>query len=465
MIYLGDLFDVLPTLDAESIDACVTDPPYGIGFMGKKWDTFHPTNISPIVPNATIDSDNPNLKGRHRSPASSPSGIIYNRELEGQREFQAWTEQWAREVYRVLKPGSHILVCGAPRSFHRMTSGLEDAGFVVRDCFSWLYGSGFPKSLDISKTIDKAEGVWRGRAGAPIVSDIKRSFGQHYEQSDKGNPVTSKAIAWAGWGTGLKPAWEPIILARKPLVDTLAVNVEMFGTGGLNIDACRIEGIKPLMTFIESDQRTHLIFHTKSATNIGTTDIGRWPPNVLLDEEAAEMLDEQTGDLGGGSGIINPSVRRGGQSANFAMIRGNTTAYKDTGGASRFFYVAKPSRTERDEGCYDLPQRSAGEATNRVDDTDGLSSPRAGAGRTGGARNIHPTTKPVTLMQWLITLITPPNGIVLDSFMGSGTTGMAARHADRQFIGIERETEYVEIARRRISEINELLYGEEQVKL
>lgn len=184
MIYHGDLFNVLPKLDADSIDACSTDPPYGIGVMGKEWDTFAPETIDQLrdkadAPNPNQFSETHTLKGRKRRAYASPSAIGYDKSLEGQRAFQAWTERWASEIYRVLKPGAHILVCGAPRSFHRMTSGLEDAGFVIRDCFSWLYGSGFPKSLNID----------------------------------------------GGRGTALKPAWEPIVLARKPLIDTIEVNV------------------------------------------------------------------------------------------------------------------------------------------------------------------------------------------------------------------------------------------------
>src|SRR5581483_11187718 len=195
MIHHGDLFDVLPTLPEASIDACVTDPPYGISFMGKSWDNFSPAATAKrIVENKQIASDNPNLKGRTRGPASSPSAVEYDYTVKGLRGFQAWTADWSREVFRVLKPGAYLVVCGAPRSHHRMMCGLEDAGFVVRDCFAWLFASGFPKNKNLGE----------------------------------------------GRGTALKPAHEPIALAWKPFKGSIAANVATHGTGALNIDACRI---------------------------------------------------------------------------------------------------------------------------------------------------------------------------------------------------------------------------------
>jgi site-specific DNA-methyltransferase (adenine-specific) len=192
----GDCLDVLRSLEPDSIDACVTDPPYGIGFMGKEWDSFKPgKEQARVVVNRAIESDNPNLKGRTRGPASSPSAVEYDYSVKGLRAFQGWTEGWAAEVRRVLKPGGHLLVCGAPRSHHRMACGLEDAGFEIRDCLAWLFGQGFPKSLNLGD----------------------------------------------GLGTALKPAHEPIILARKPFKGTVAATVARYGTGALNIDACRLE--------------------------------------------------------------------------------------------------------------------------------------------------------------------------------------------------------------------------------
>lgn len=226
-----------------------------------------------------------------------------------------------------------------------------------------------------------------------------------------------------GQGTGLKPAYEPIVLARKPLESTVAANVAKWGTGGLNIDACRIGG-------------------------------GRWPANVLLDEDAATELDAQTvhlkrgGTLKGGEG----GERSGVSSLNLGP-RTPWIPYGDSGGASRFFFVAKPGRKERDQGCEHLPPKTGGEATDRKDGSKGTQNPRAGAGRNGGARNGHPTVKPVTLMRYLVRLITPSNGLVLDPFVGSGTTGMAALLEGVRFIGIDCDLEYLEIAKARITHV------------
>lgn len=417
VIHCGDLFDVLPTLEAASIDACVTDPPYGIAFMNQAWDNFSPTaTAARIVPNRAIASDNPNLKGRTRGPASSPSAVEYNRSLEGQRGFQGWTERWAREVFRVLKPGAHLLVCGAPRSFHRMTCGLEDAGFEIRDCLSWLYGQGFPKSLNVGE----------------------------------------------GRGTALKPGWEPIVLARKPFSGTVAANVLTHGTGALNIDACRIETTDLLVENMDrknkqlgaggawSSDEVSSTLHKR--TGVWENTQGRWPSNVCLDDQAAALLDQQTGELT--SGDLLPGHKRGDSqtawSGGGGIVRG--TYGGDTGGASRFFYVAKPSREERDYGCAGLTLRAAGVGDDRPsgDFTERL---RPGERQKVMARNFHPTVKPIELMRWLVKLITPIGGTVLDPFTGSGTTGMACRYEQRQFIGIEREAEYVTIARKRIEAV------------
>lgn len=389
MIHHGDLFDVLPTLADASIDACVTDPPYGIGFMGREWDTFKPENVRTAAamkqrkdPNQLANLKN--VYGRKRSPAQSPSQVAYDYGYEGLRGFQDWTAKWAAEVFRVLKPGAYIVVCGAPRSHHRMMCGLEDAGFVVRDCFAWLFGSGFPKNRNL------------------------------------GN----------GRGTALKPAHEPIALAWKPFKGSISGNVEKFGTGALNIDACRLP-CEPITTNHGNAETDGYRLHNRAEKEFHSHDLGRWPANVLLDDEAAAMLDEQTGELTSGSysgdrapdGSRNASGVFGGTST----IGGNPHL-GSVGGASRFYYVAKPSREERDYG------------------TD---------------RNIHPTVKPVELMRWLVKLVTPPGGTVLDPFTGSGTTGMACRYELREFVGIEREAEYLAIAERRIGAVAPLFAASE----
>jgi DNA modification methylase len=429
MLIRGDLFDVLPTLAADSFDACVTDPPYGIGFMGKEWDTFKPGIAETrIVPNRAIESDNPNLKGRTRGPASSPSAVAYDYSVKGLAGFQAWTERWAREVLRVLKPGAYVVVCGAPRSFHRMACGIEDAGFEIRDCLSWLYGQGFPKSLNLGD----------------------------------------------GRGTALKPSWEPCVLGRKPFKGTVAGNLATHGTGALNVDACRLGG-EPWERKIPDNPapkfgHTHAQDRwTKEQMALGVnergSDLGRWPANVLLDADAATMLDEQTGVLVSGPESDRGHRRNADRNAQRNACGGfqgqevTGVLYGDSGGASRFYYVAKPSREERDFGCETLPRVSAADITGRKPGSAGLQNPRAGV-RAGSmdrdvlvraARNTHPTVKPIELMRWLVRLVTPPGGKVLDPFTGSGTTGMACRYELREFFGIEREAEYVAIAERRIA--------------
>jgi DNA modification methylase len=419
VIHLGDLFTVLPTLKAESFDACVTDPPYGIGFMSKKWDTFKPGNVKqPDRYKEPIQSNNPNLQGRRRSPAISMSQIEYDRTLEGQRVFQDWTATWAAQILRILKPGAYIVVCGAPRSHHRMMSGLEDAGFVIRDCMLfWGFGQGFPKSKNL------------------------------------GN----------GRGTALKPSYEPLALAWKPFKGSISGNVAQWGTGALNIDACRIAGEGWQRRDGESG-----VGHNHDGAALRpdrnrpmgvlreSDDLGRWPANVLLDEDAAAMLDAQTGDLvSGGTPAHRHAPKFGGTYGVFHGSPIENGIGSSVGGPSRFYYVAKPSRRERDRGCKDLEEQTGGTLTNRIDGSAGLNSPRAGAGRTGGARNIHPTVKPVELMRWLVRLVTPPGGHVIDPFLGSGTTGMACRFEGRKFTGIEREAQYVEIARRRIASVRD----------
>jgi DNA modification methylase len=428
LTYHGDLFDVLPTIDAESIDACVTDPPYGIGFMGREWDTFKPGESRAskgLHPNQRISSNNPNVRGRRRAPAVSPSAIEYNYTLSGLRDFEAWTERWAREVFRVLKPGAYLVVCGAPRSHHRMMCGLEDAGFVVRDCFAWLFGSGFPKNYNLGD----------------------------------------------GKGTALKPGHEPIALAWKPFKGSIKACHETHGTAALNIDACRVAGTVPSTSRGNSFGRMNDDGWQESVTDFEPHDLGRWPANVLLDEEAAAILDEQTGQLVSGG---TPAFRNADKSRNtFGDFKGGESENGiggSAGGASRFYYVAKPSREERDYGCDGLRASVATVGNLEAAGRDALNPKNYVGGEQARVarglapseprRNTHPTVKPVELMRWLVKLVTPINGIVLDPFMGSGTTGMACRYEQRRFIGIEREADYVAIAERRIAAVAPLFSQE-----
>ena len=350
----GDCLDVLATLEPESIDACVTDPPYGISFMGKQWDNFRRARNAADVSRDSVHG---------RFSACAPASASESDSLR----YQAWTQQWATAVMRVLKPGAHAVVCASPRMGHRVTCGLEDAGFEIRDSLLWLHAVGFPKSLNLP----------------------------------------------GGLGTALKPAYEPVILARKPLGGrTVAQCVAEYGTGALDIDGCRLEGSGKHPTYRRPHDKGSGWGFSGQETN-APSNLGRWPPNVALDEAATTRLDAE-------------------------------------GGTSRFFYVAKASREERERGCEDLPRKTAGEATDRQDGSAGLNSPRAGASRTHGTRNHHPTVKPVALMRWLVRLVTPPGGLVLDPFAGSGTTGIACVQEQMRFLGIEREAEYVPIAEARI---------------
>jgi hypothetical protein len=247
----------------------------------------------------------------------------------------------------------------------------------------------------------------------------------------------------------LKPAYEPIVLARKPFKGSVATNVEKHGTGALWIESCRIEGNKPDTTRGAGGQNGRY-GPIGAQGRIVDDGRGRWPANVVMDDLAALVLDEQSGELRAGE---NPQGLQGIPRNTYGTYSGferDEREVFDSGGASRFFYVAKPSREERDYGCEHLSAKSGGEATRRTDGSAGLNSPRAGSGRTGGARNYHPTVKPVELMRWLIRLITPPNGVVLDPFLGSGTTGMATKYEWCDFIGIEREEQYLRIAEARI---------------
>jgi hypothetical protein len=326
----------------------------------------------------------------------------------GRDQWVAWLADVMREVLRVLKPGAHGLVWALPRTSHWTATALEDAGFEVRDRVSHFFGTGFPKSL------------------------------------------TDKSGMPTGQGTALKPACEDWWLVRKPLDGTVKANVAAYGTGGLQIDACRIGAgsTKPVRGSAESNGAG--IFGMGSRSPQPDSTEGRWPAHLILDEEAAALLDAQSGTLHG-AGNKSTRTEHVASDSIFGMGGGAPTKIYDRGGgASRFFYVAKPSTAERDAGCDHLTPKSGGEATDREDDSAGVENPRAGAGRGGGRRNFHPTVKPVALMRWLCRLITPPGGTVLDPFTGSGTTGVAALAEARMFVGVEREPDYFEIARARI---------------
>ncbi len=391
MIHNGDCLEVLKSLGADSIDSLVTDPPAGISFMGKKWD-----------------SD----KG-------------------GRDQWVSWMTDVMRECLRVMKPGAHGLVWAIPRTAHWTMTALENAGFEVRDVVTHLFGTGFPKSLDVSKAIDKAHGIteWKETTPNPAFRARQLEHDAKWQTSPRPpKPVVESEDAkkWAGFGTALKPACEFWILIRKPCSEkTVAKNVLKWGTGALNIDGCRIGTSDNFNGGAYSNNReisTNDVYGEYRRMDPDKFDLpsGRFPANLVLDEEAAAALDEQSGISKSPSGIVRGQSRRGGQMAgggSGGVSTFSASGHGDSGGASRFFYVAKASKSDR------------------------------------GEDNKHPTVKSTKLMSYLCKLVTPPGGIVLDPFMGSGSTGIAAKTDNFRFIGIEKETDFYAIAHNRIKEL------------
>jgi site-specific DNA-methyltransferase (adenine-specific) len=401
MIYTGDCLDVLRTLPADSVDAIVTDPPYGLSFMGKRWDY------------------------------DVPSEAIW------------------RECLRVLKPGGHLLAFAGTRTQHRMAVRIEDAGFEIRDMIAWVYASGFPKSLDVSKAIDKAAGAEREVVGIRKVSlsDLGQGSGWNALDTSSGQynytaPATPAARKWAGWGTALKPALEPITVARKPLIGTVAENVLAHGTGALNVDGCRVATGEALGRFNNArTEGSSYIVQREAGLIDNSNGLGRWPANLIHDgsEEVVGLFPDTKGGT---------AVRRNSGGHTFGGIFPkppmDDLGYGDSGSAARFFYCAKASAKDRDEGVAGV----AGGMSGRRDGSMGSITMR---------KNTHPTVKPTDLMRYLCRLVTPPGGTVLDPFMGSGSTGKAAMLEGFDFIGIERDAEYVKIAEARIGAARRLL--------
>ena len=390
--------------------------------------------------------------------------------------MQDWHYQWAKAALRVAKPGAILMAFGGTRTWHRLACAIEDAGWELRDTMMWLYGSGFPKSHDISKAIDKAAGAERevvGKYQPPNGTkwDLRQANDDKIDHApgtftasgtrtlDITSPATALAAKWDGWGTSLKPAWESIIVAMAPRDGTFAENAEKWGVAGLWIDGGRVP------TDWQADRGESWLRSGKQATPDGdwqgpslkrdgstvadrVSSLGRWPANLLLDEEAAAMLDEQSGELK--SGDLLPGHKR-----PFNFFKDGTDgvirkAYGgDSGGASRFFYCAKASRAERNAGLEGMEERAA-QSTGWSG--DGMPLLQDGTERKmPHKQNHHPTVKPISLLRYLCRLTkTPTGGVVLDPFMGSGSTGCAAVQEGRDFIGIELDAEYCEIARRRI---------------
>jgi hypothetical protein len=347
-LYHGDCIEVMRSLPSASVDAVVTDPPYGLEFMGKEWD----------APWKGTAASHAEARVRRADELDDPSKGKYIRAgvnaYEAGRPFQQWCEQWASECLRVLKPGGYMLAFGGTRTWHRLACAIEDAGFEVRDSIAWLYGSGFPKSLDVSKAIDKAAGHWRGKAGE-VQSGNDAMGGPNYERTAKGDPITAEAEAWDGWGTALKPAFEPVVVARKPLAGTVAANVLEHGTGALNIDGCRVPGeVRSGWQTAPGAKSSGGIMNkvAEKQDPFEPSDDGRFPPNVLLDESQADALDRQAGERVSGAYSGERSASKFGHLyGDFAGTQAERGHEASRGGASRFFptfrYEAKAPSSER----------------------------------------------------------------------------------------------------------------------
>jgi DNA modification methylase len=440
----NDCIVAMKEMPENSVDAIVTDPPYGLEFMGKEWDA--PWKNAEVV-STTSKSANGIFHDK-----GFDSGIRYSRGHTEMREFQKWCELWAIEALRVLKPGGHLLAFSGSRTYHRMTCAIEDAGFEIRDQIMWVYGSGFPKSHNVSKAIDKEAGAEREVIRVLPSSRAKASdSGFMMAEKLETAPSTSAAKQWDGWGTALKPAHEPIVLARKPLIGTVANNVLTFGTGGLNIDGSRVgsEEMGGLSNpkFPSGDS---IVGRKENAERTEVTSVvaGRFPANFIHDgsDEVVELFPD-TGKSTGGR--IGKKSRGDGTNVPAGQYEASP-GYGDTGSAARFFYCAKTSKRDRNEGLDGFKEKNNRKMMGNANNTAETAS--VGFERFQGtpSANNHPTVKPTALMQYLVRLITPPNGIVLDPFMGSGSTGKACAYEGFDFIGIDQSAEYVEIARARI---------------
>lgn len=492
-LYHGGCLEVMKSFEDNTFDTMITDPPYGLSFMGKKWDYDVPS-----------------------------------------------VEIW-KQCLRVLKPGATALIFAGSRTQHRMAVNVEDAGFILKDVIMWIYGSGFPKSTDISKQIDKVSkrnalfipfadhlklqiidrelsqtdvsryfpsktggltgcvSNWTKGSNVPTLKQWKilqpllnlsneflplierieaerevigkkkvmgktdtKTYGKFKGgMQDITAPATNEAKTWNGWGTALKPAYEPILVAMKPNDGTYAQNALKHGVAGLHIDGGRV-GTTGAMNKAGKNSPIYdgNVYHKSSTVGGGKIiyNKGRFPANVILDEEAGRLLDEQSGNLHS-SGNKNSGLTKSGKSIFNIGVSGisQTTDYKDKGGASRFFYCAKASKSERNAGCEGLEEKISGGMSG----TQGQSL-KTGAGNTRNnkAKNSHPTVKPLSLMEYLCTLTkTPTGGTVLDPFAGSGTTGLACINTERNYVLIEREEEYCEIIKHRIeSESNQMRF-------
>jgi len=423
----GDCIEELKKLESNSVDAVVTDPPYGLEFMGKDWDKF---KRGENIGGGTV-KDKSIIFGRMCGKAPAFYKLDTN-------AFQDFCFNWAKEALRVLKPGGHLLSFGGSRTYHRMACAIEDAGFEIRDQIMWVYGSGFPKSHNIGKAVDKLQGNERELLRAekePLRTGDVISFDQ---RSSSSRELTKGSSAWEGYGTALKPAHEPIVLARKPLSEkTVALNVLKWGVGGLNIDGCRV-GTEVLSA--HSSGKNALMGGLSDKNEQGGVvtpeRTGRFPANFIHDG-SQEVLDLFPNTK------ANDSKRNRKVLGSFGMPNDETPEYNDSGSAARYFYCAKASKKERNRGLNKEEEITDDGRKKKID------NPYL-RGKTL-RKNNHPTVKPIALMKYLVKLVTKQGQVVLDPFLGSGTTGIACKELNREFIGIEKEPEYIEIAKARIN--------------
>ena len=419
MLLKGNCLETLKNLKTASVDSIVTDPPYELGFMGKSWDN---------------------------------SGIAYNQDL------------WA-ECLRVLKPGGHLLAFGGSRTYHRLASAVEDSGFEIRDQIMWLYGSGFPKSHNIGKAIDK-------KAGAPVKVGKRFTVAGGIEaqptpqgearEEMRHKAITPEAQQWNGWGTALKPSHEPVVVARKPFEGTVANNVLTYGTGALNIDGSRVGMTQSDAEKSSGNWKPQGYKVGENIYELGTNVIateqsaqGRWPANVIHDGSDEVLAGFPTAK--GGTWNTTAGARHFNNDGEPTLYETSKTD-NSSGSAARFFYCAKASKSERNAGLEGLPERESASKGNGLARTCAT----CGAGTLEGCdcpdrtfenpkrQNFHPTVKPLALMRYLIKLVTPPNGIVLDPFLGSGTTAVAATLEGFDWIGCEMTEDYFPIIEARV---------------
>lgn len=497
-ILLGDCNDVLKGFPENHFDSCVTDPPYGLEFLGKEWDNLGNGNIKPPMAG-------PGPADRARTDYGDFS--TYGKQM------QAWHETWARNVYRVLKPGAYILAFSGSRTVHRLGCALEDAGFEVRDMVVWIHSQGFPKGINPSKAFDRDAGVTPEVVGfkeAGIGTGDEFGFMQSEKTQDIGNkipitaPTTEEAKKWSGWGTHLSPAFEPIVVGRKPLDGTVIENLRKWGVGAINIDGARFGGPSPSVEIRQggtpppSERDAGFRAQSTKWEQFKPGELlGRYPKNLLLTHaEGCKWMGEEAG-VALEPGVrdpwyafrtqagerMQPSVRQGisevldlyqcvpgcqvaeldkqmggprkmpstyvrssdsqGIFDDYGEKAGQVSKhYGGVSGASRFFYVPKPSRNEREFGLGPPLKCLRCEYETR----EGKKHTKH-----DHIYNEHATVKAVQLMRYLVKLVTPPGGTVLEPFMGSGTTLLAAREENFNCVAIEREAAYIEIAKMRIS--------------